>query len=86
MAAVGRVATEAKLPHTNQFKITGGRTINITFALNDITVTLDDGTEVARITQASWCQYSQQRKLAIGKVADVIIELADKIKNEQAAQ
>lgn len=86
MAAVGRVATEGKLPHTKQFKITGGRTINITFALNDITVTLDDGTEVARITQASWCQYSQQRKLAIGKVADVIIELADKLKNEQAAQ
>ena len=86
MAAVNRVATEGKLPHTKQFKITGGRTINITFALNDITVTLDDGTEVARITQASWCQYSQQRKLAIGKVADVIIELADKLKNEQAAQ
>lgn len=86
MDAVNRVATEGKLPHTKQFKITGGRTINITFALNDITVTLDDGTEVARITQASWCQYRQQRKLAIGKVADVIIELADKLKNEQAAQ
>lgn len=86
MSGLNRVATERKLPHTNQFKIAGGRTINVTFALNDVTVTLDDGTELARITQPCWCQYGQQRKLVIGKVADVIIELADKINSEQAAQ
>lgn len=86
MGGLNRVATARKLPHTEQFKLAGGMTINVTFALNDITVTLDDGTEIARVTQASWCQYGMQRELAIGKVADVIIELADKINNEQAAQ